>query len=335
VAVLDQRCPWEHRRYVNAEEERPADASAVDNALPTAMADVLDEFGRHLGSERGRSDHTVRAYTGDIAAMLHHAARMGCTEVAEIDVAVLRSWLASLHARGKARATLARRASAVRVFTAWAHRTGRLETDPGVRLASPKSQRDLPDVLRPGDASAMLEAVAEEAAEGDPVALRDLAVLETLYATGIRVGELVGLNLDDIDDGRRVLRVFGKGSRERMVPYGVPAERALREWIARGRPQLAGPDAGPALFVGVKGRRIGQRAVRTVVHARLRAVPDAPDLGPHGLRHSAATHVLEGGADLRMVQEFLGHASLGTTQVYTHVSVDRLRTAYRQAHPRA
>ncbi|NDL59331.1 tyrosine recombinase XerC [Phytoactinopolyspora mesophila] len=299
------------------------------------MADVLDEFVRHLGSERGRSEHTLRAYTGDIAGMLRHAVRMGCTEVAEIDVTVLRSWLASLHARGKARATLARRASAVRVFTEWAYRTGRLDADVGVRLASPKAQRDLPEVLRPAEARALLESVAAGTAEGDPVAMRDLAMLETLYATGVRVGELVGLDLDDIDDGRRVVRVFGKGGRERVVPYGVPAERALRDWIARGRPQLAAPGAGPALFVGVRGRRIDQRAVRTVVHERLRAVPDAPDLGPHGLRHSAATHVLEGGADLRMVQELLGHASLGTTQVYTHVSVDRLRKAYRQAHPRA
>ncbi len=299
------------------------------------MAATLDEFGRHLAAERGRSTHTVRAYVGDVASLLEHASRMGATQVSDVDVAVLRSWLALLHTRGKARTTLARRASAARVFTAWAHRTGRLGTDPGVRLASPKAQRDLPEVLRPAEATELLDAVADEAADGDPVAVRDHAILETLYASGIRVGELTGLDLDDIDAGRRLLRVYGKGGRERSVPYGVPAERALRRWIDAARPELAVAAAGRALFVGVKGRRIGQRAVRAMVHARLRAVPQAPDLGPHGLRHTAATHVLEGGADLRTVQELLGHASLGTTQVYTHVSVERLRAAYRQAHPRA
>lgn len=299
------------------------------------MTAALAEFTRHLAAERGRSEHTVRAYVGDVTGLMTHAARMGHTEVAQIDVAVLRSWLALLHTRGKARTTLARRASAARVFTAWAVRTGLTAVDPGARLASPKARRDLPEVLRPIEARTLLEAVADEADGGDPVVLRDHAMLETLYATGIRVGELTGLDIDDIDAGRRVLRVFGKGRRERSVPFGVPAQKAFDVWLDRGRPELAGPAAGKALFVGVKGGRIGQRAVRTVVHRRLGAVPEAPDLGPHGLRHSAATHVLEGGADLRSVQELLGHASLGTTQIYTHVSVERLRTAYRQAHPRA
>ncbi|NEE03669.1 tyrosine recombinase XerC [Phytoactinopolyspora halotolerans] len=299
------------------------------------MAAALEDFSRHLASELGRSEHTVRAYVGDVQTMMVHAARMGRTEPRGVDIAVLRSWLASLHTRGRARATLARRASAVRTFSAWAYRLGMLDTDVGAQLASLKAQRDLPDVLQPEDARTLLDAVADEAADGDPVALRDHAILETLYATGVRVGELVGLDLDHLDSGRRVLRVFGKGRRERSVPYGIPAERALQAWIERGRPELAAPAAGQALFVGVRGGRIGQRAVRTLVHARLRAVPDAPDLGPHGLRHSAATHVLEGGADLRAVQELLGHASLGTTQIYTHVSVDRLRKAYQQAHPRA
>ncbi|WP_129668792.1 tyrosine recombinase XerC [Phytoactinopolyspora endophytica] len=299
------------------------------------MAKALEEFSRHLISEHGRSEHTVRAYVGDVAGMMEHATRMGRTGPGEIDIAALRSWLALLHTRGKARATLARRASAARTFTAWAHRVGVLNADVGAQLASAKVQRDLPDVLQQNDVRTVLDAVADDAAEGDPVALRDQAILETLYATGVRVGELVGLDLDDLDPARRVVRVFGKGRRERSVPYGIPAERALEEWVRRGRPEMAASSAGQALFVGVRGGRIGQRAVRTLVHARLRAVPDAPDLGPHGLRHSAATHVLEGGADLRMVQELLGHASLGTTQIYTHVSVDRLRKAYQQAHPRA
>jgi integrase/recombinase XerC len=177
------------------------------------------------------------------------------------------------------------------------------------------------------------------AADGEPadvaVALRDAAMLELLYATGIRVGELVGLDLDDLDAGRRIVRVLGKGNKERSVPVGVPAARAVEAWLREGRPLLITGESGGALFLGSRGRRIDQRAVRRLVHARLRGVADAPDLGPHGLRHSAATHLLEGGADLRTVQEILGHATLATTQIYTHVSVERLRATYDRAHPRA
>jgi integrase/recombinase XerC len=165
-------------------------------------------------------------------------------------------------------------------------------------------------------------------------AVRDRAVLELLYATGIRVGELVGLDLNDIDRERRVIRVLGKGDKERTVPLGLPAAQALDDWCAAGRPVLAGSAAASALFVGARGRRVDPRTVRRLVHARL-AAAGAPDLGPHGLRHSAATHLLEGGADLRSVQELLGHASLATTQIYTHVSVERLRASYDRAHPRA
>lgn len=331
VAVLDLATRTDDGEYVEVAGDGRPDA----DALPASMVEVLDEFSRYLGTERDRSDHTVRAYVGDVGDMMRHAARMGRTRVADVNVDVLRSWLASVRTRGRSRATLARRASAVRTFTAWACHIGLLDSDIGARLASPKGHRDLPEVLRQSEAMTLLDAVADEAAGGDPVAVRDHAVLETLYATGIRVSELVGLDLEDVDGERRVLRVFGKGRRERSVPYGVPADQALQCWVVQGRPELAKPAAGGALFVGVKGARIGQRAVRTMVHARLRAVPDVPDLAPHGLRHSAATHVLEGGADLRTVQELLGHASLGTTQVYTHVSVDRLRRAYQQAHPRA
>ena len=173
------------------------------------------------------------------------------------------------------------------------------------------------------------------AAGGDPIALRDAAMLEVLYGTGIRVGELVGLDLDDLDQSRRTLRVFGKGSKERTVPYGVPAERAVSAWLRDGREHLVQSASGAAMFLGRRGRRIDQRAVRTLVHEHLSGVDGAPDLGPHGLRHSAATHLLEGGADLRSVQELLGHATLATTQIYTHVSVERLKRAYDQAHPRA
>ncbi len=165
--------------------------------------------------------------------------------------------------------------------------------------------------------------------------MRDSALLELLYASGIRVGELVGLDVDDIDRGRRVVRVLGKGRKERTVPYGAPAAAALETWLRSGRPLLAREASGPALFLGLRGRRLDPRTVRRVVHAAMQALDGVPDLGPHGLRHSAATHLLEGGADLRSVQEMLGHASLATTQIYTHVSVERLRRAYAQAHPRA
>jgi integrase/recombinase XerC len=210
-----------------------------------------------------------------------------------------------------------------------------METDTGARLSVPSVPRHLPAVLKQNDASELLESLDEPAAHGDPLALRDLAVLELLYASGIRVSELVGLDIDDLDHDRRVVRVLGKGNRERSVPYGLKAQNAIDSWLRRGRPQLAASASGAALFLGVRGGRLNQRAARSIVHDRLKAVPDAPDVGPHGLRHTAATHLLEGGADLRSVQELLGHASLNTTQIYTHVTIERLRNAYRQAHPRA
>ena len=307
---------------------------AVDD-LPEPLAGAVAEFARHLTAERDRSEHTVRAYTGDIVALMTHLARLGRTEVGQLDLAALRGWLAGQSTRGRSRATLARRASAARVFTAWAHRTGLLPEDVGAPLASPKARRALPEVLRAGEAATLMDAAADDASDGEPVNLRDHALLELLYATGIRVGELVGLDVDDVDPGRRVVRVLGKGRKERTVPYGVPAAEALDTWLRIGRPALVAPAAGPALFVGVRGGRLDQRAARTVVHRRLQAVPGAPDLGPHGLRHTAATHLLEGGADLRVVQEILGHSTLATTQLYTHVTVARLRAVHDQAHPRA
>ncbi len=315
-----------------ASEEGP---DGDEPALPEPMAAVLAEYERHLVSERDLTPHTVRAYAADIAGMLEHAARLGHTDLSTLDVRSLRSWLANQQTRGLARTTMARRATAVRVFTAWAQRTGRTETDPGALLGSPKAHRTLPAALRRDEARELLEAAATRADDGSAAGLRDVAILELLYATGIRVGELCGLDVDDVDRERRVVRVFGKGRKERTVPYGRPAERAVATWLETGRPQLAVSGSGAALFLGVRGRRIDQRAVRSMVHARLADVPGAPDLGPHGLRHTAATHLLEGGADLRTVQELLGHASLATTQIYTHVTTDRLRQAYRQAHPRA
>jgi integrase/recombinase XerC len=299
--------------------------------LPPALAAALEGFQRHLELELSRSDHTVRAYTGDVAALLEHASRRGVTELEALDLAVLRSWLARSRVTGAARTTLARRGSSARVFTAWAHRRGLLATDPGSLLVTPKGHRLLPDVLRADEAARLVDQVDGTS----PEQLRDRAVLELLYATGVRVAELCGLDIDDVDTGRRVVRVMGKGSRERSVPYGVPAARAVQAWLTSGRPAWVQERSGPALLLGARGGRLDVRAVRTLVHRRLADVPGAPDLGPHGLRHSAATHLLEGGADLRTVQELLGHASLATTQIYTHVSVERLRSSYAQAHPRA
>lgn len=313
----------------------PPPASGPGAVLPEPMARVLADYERHLVSERDLTPHTVRAYTGDIAAMLEHAARLGHQDVATLDLRTLRSWLASLQTRGRARTTIARRATAARVFTAWAHRAGHAPGDPGSGLGSPKAHRGLPPALRVDEARALLDAAAARADDGSPVGVRDAAVLELLYATGIRVGELCGLDVDDVDHERRVVRVLGKGRKERTVPFGRPAEQALARWSALGRPALATDGSGPALFLGARGGRLDPRAVRRLVHERLEDVPGAPDLGPHGLRHTAATHLLEGGADLRSVQELLGHASLATTQIYTHVTTDRLRSAYRQAHPRA
>ncbi|WP_110181717.1 tyrosine recombinase XerC [Nocardioides solisilvae] len=311
--------------------------SATDSSalLPERWAEVLGAYERHLAVERDLSSHTVRAYLQDVSGMLQHAALLGHEELEEIDLRTLRSWLAKQQTLGRSRRTVARRASAVRRFTAWLARTGRTTGDPGASLLSPKLDRTLPSVLRADEAADLMRVAAERADDGTPLGLRDAALLEVLYATGVRVGELVGLDLDDVDTERRVLRVLGKGRKERVVPYGQPAALALAAWTGRGRPALLGGASGPALFLGARGGRVDPRVVRSVVHARLRDVPGAPDMGPHGLRHTVATHLLEGGADLRSVQELLGHASLSTTQLYTHVTTDRLRRAYRQAHPRA
>ena len=305
------------------------------DALPEPMSRVLADYERHLVSERDLTPHTVRAYLGDVAGLLDHAHRMGFDEVADLDLPTLRSWLAKQQTLGKSRTTIARRATAARVFTAWLARTDRAATDAGALLGSPKKHKSLPPVLRADEAADLIRVAATLADDGSPMGIRDVAMLEMLYATAIRVGELVGLDLDDVDRERRVVRVFGKGRKERMVPYGQPASRALERWLATGRPSLRAEGAGAALFLGARGRRIDQRAVRDLVHRRIAEVPGAPDIGPHGLRHTAATHLLEGGADLRSVQELLGHASLATTQLYTHVTTDRLRRAYQQAHPRA
>jgi len=254
--------------------------------------------------------------------------------LAEATLADLRSWLSVQSQRGAARSTIARRAAAARTFFRWALRTDRLAADPSLRLVAPKRHGRLPAVLRQSDAAGLLDVAAVAADDEDPVHIRNRAILELLYASGIRVGELVAIDVADLDLSTNVVRVTGKGAKERVVPFGLPARRAVDAWLGH-RSRLVTAESGAALFLGRRGRRVDPRQVREVVHALLAHVPDAPDLGPHGLRHSAATHLLEGGADLRVVQELLGHASLATTQLYTHVSVDRLRRSYEQAHPRA
>lgn len=372
---LDPAPPDAHGRAVSVDNAsvRPR-AQQLRAGLPAALAAALTDFEQHLTLERSRSAHTVRAYVTDLVGFLDHLAKLGGTVVADVDLRMLRGWLAIQRARGLSRASLARHAASLRAFSSWAQRTGLLDSDPAQLLASPKAHRTLPAVLRVDEADQLMETTGGSAAAagsgiaaerpagtaagtgvlsaaGPPaalpaqhppaddgvaaLALRDRLILELLYATGIRVSELVGLDVGDIDRHRRVLRVLGKGAKERAVPYGLAADDALGEWLDTGRPRVRTARSGQAVLLGARGGRIDPRTVRTIVHRRVAQVPGAPDIGPHGLRHTAATHLLDGGADLRTVQELLGHANLSTTQIYTHVSVERLRRTYARAHPRA
>lgn len=297
-------------------------------------AEVGAQFGAHLAAQRGLSPHTVRAYTGDLEYLFAFAGGQGRTALDQIDLQVLRSWLASMAAVPLSRATLARRGAAARTFFAWAQRTGRVATDPALRLASARAALTLPTVLGVEAAAHMLDVARTRADDGDPIHLRDWAALELLYATGARVGELVGADVDDMDLDQRTMRVLGKGDRERVVPFGVPAARATSRWLADGRPRLVTGGSGAALLLGRRGHRADQRQLREVSH-EVAALAGVDDVAPHALRHSAATHLLAGGSDLRSVQEVLGHATLATTQRYTHVSAERLRRSFQQAHPRA
>jgi integrase/recombinase XerC len=308
----------------------------AESGLPPQFEALLTTYLRHLRSQRNMAEHTVRAYRTDLLNLFTHLGRLGIDSLDKVDLRALRSWLAKQHTVGHARTTLQRRAAAARVFFAWAHETGQVTTDPAANLRSPKTTRVLPPTLDRATAAQMLdEAIASARETGGPAAARDVAILEVLYSTGIRVSELCGLDLNDLDRERRVIRVFGKGSKERTVPLGAPALRAVDAWLAKARSQLMTDQSGWAVFIGDRGKRIDPRVVRRIVHRSLRMTEGAPDLGPHGLRHAMATHLLEGGADLRSVQEMLGHASLATTQIYTHVTNERLRSAFEQAHPRA
>lgn len=296
---------------------------------------VLDDFVLFLSGARGRSPHTLRAYRSDVASLLDFAGIDEPSQVADIDLPLLRAWLAGYARAGAARSSLARRASAARAFTSWATARGLIAgADPGLRLGVPRGGRHLPEVLRASQMSGVLEDARAAGADDDPVALRDAAMLELLYASGIRVAELCGLDTDDLDFERRLVTVVGKGNKQRSVPFGIPAAEALQRWLQFGRPALLAPNSKAALFLGSRGGRIDPRVVRRCVNRATATTTGAP-LSPHALRHSGATHMVEGGADLRTVQEILGHTSLATTQVYTHVSPERLRRVYERAHPRA
>lgn len=300
-------------------------------------AALLADFSAYVEHERGLSPHTVRAYMSDLI----HLARFTDADdapdsvLAAVTLATLRGWLAAQAEDGLSRTTLARRGAAARSFYTWAMESGRLESNPAARLSSARASVTVPVVLTPTAMVTMLEAAEARCAGGDPLDLRDWAAAEMLYATGMRVGELAAVDMADLNFGERLVRVMGKGAKERIVPFGVPAARAARMWLDHGRPMLAVESApSPAFLVGRQGRRVDQRQVREAIH-RLAAAAGVADIAPHGLRHTAATHLVNGGSDLRSVQEVLGHASLSTTQRYTHVTAERLRASYELAHPRA
>ena len=303
--------------------------------MPT-FEKVLGEYTHHLTKERSLSEHTTRAYLGDLTSFFDNLELQKVDDLSKVTIAHIRSWLATQQVKGGARTTLSRRAVSIRLFTKWATKKGFLAKDIGLTLATPKGHRTLPEVLSISDATVAMDSLATRVAEEESAtSIRDCAILEVLYASGARVSELCGLDLDDIDYQRNTILVLGKGNKERTIPLGNPAMKALNNWIKNARLEIVNGTSGEAVFLGIRGKRIDQRTVRTVVYEALEALEGAQRLGPHALRHSAATHLLEGGADLRTVQEILGHASLATTQIYTHVSTERLQKAFKQAHPRA
>jgi integrase/recombinase XerC len=293
-------------------------------------------YTRHLVSDRGFSEHTVRAYRGDLDDLARFAELTGAPDPAAADLELLRDWRWRGSGSGLAKSTLGRRAAAARGFTRWLVSTGLTAIDAGARLKAPRPDQHLPRVLTRPQIDEILASLSLHADEGHPVAVRDLAIVELLYASAIRVSELAGLRVADVDRSRLTVRVLGKGSKERVVPFGVPAARALAAYLDEARPVLLDGRTDPGVvFLGARGGAVSTRTVYELVAALLREVPGAGPSGPHALRHTAATHLLDGGADLRAVQELLGHASLSTTQIYTHVSAERLKQTYATAHPRA
>ena len=298
--------------------------------------DLENSYSEHLRNERNLSENSIRAYLADLESMLAHVNQLGVTEFSTLELNHLRSWLANLQIKGAARSSITRRVVSIRAFTYWGAKHGWLAKDIGRDLIAPKPERSLPEILDIDSAAELIKYLEQRVGEEEsPSSLRDLAIVELLYGTGIRVSELVGIDLQDIDRERFTLRVIGKGNRERIVPIGIPAMRAVDQWLTQARPNFANSSSGSALFIGSRGKRIDARVVRDIVYEATGAIGKNVKVGPHALRHSAATHLLEGGADLRTVQEILGHSSLSTTQIYTHVTEERLKKAYEQAHPRA
>lgn len=296
---------------------------------------ILDRFIQYIELELGRSINTAKAYRQDLEHLIEFVRTRECTELGDVGIMELRGWLAEQRNSGLTAATIARRATAARTFFAWATHNGFIAEDPASSLVIPKVSKRLPHVLAQTQATEIMQRAALRADDESPAHIRDLAILELMYATGIRVGELVGLDVHDIDEARRTIKVTGKGNKQRVVPFGSIAHQALTQYLKTSRSQLANEKSGAAVFLGTRGSRIDQRVVRKMVTEVLAGIEGVPDLSPHGFRHSAATHLIEGGADIRAVQEILGHASLSTTQLYTHVSMDRLRAVFEQAHPRA
>lgn len=296
--------------------------------------ELIAQYEEHLVLVRNLADNSIKGYVSDLESFLAHLEKLGIAEFSQLELTHIRSWLAYLQSTGISRATLARRIVSIRAFTYWAASQGWIASDLGAELAIPKPHRTLPEVLDIADTDIVIASMQTRVAEDPtPLAIRDLAMIELLYATGIRVSELCGLDLKSFDQNRNTVQVLGKGSKERVVPVGIPAVKALQRYLTSARPALLNEKSESAIFLGSRGKRIDQRTVREVVYGAMQAVGST--MGPHGLRHTAATHLLEGGADLRTVQEILGHSSLATTQIYTHVSPERLQRAYKDAHPRA
>ena len=300
--------------------------------MSVSIERALVEYATYLRSSKGYSPNTVKAYVSDIKDL---GSLVGVDKSAEdLTLETLRDWLWRQSEKGASKATIARKSAAARAFTLWLHKAGHTDEDPGLRLRSPKAGRSLPKVVSKESLDQVFSSLQSRATLDNPSGLRDLAIVELLYATGARVSELTSLDLGSVDYSRNIVRLMGKGSKERMVPFGQPARDALDDWLRHGRNSLAQEKTDSALFLNSRGLRIGVRQVYALVAAVLEATPTG-SAGPHSLRHSAATHLLDGGADLRAVQELLGHASLGTTQIYTHVSIERLKDGYKNAHPRA
>ena len=298
------------------------------------LKQAASEFADYLQAARGFSVNTVKAYETDVLDLATYLSKLEVNQVAQIELDQVRDWLFAADQSGLAKSTLARKSAAIRSFSAWLKKNELVDVDFAQRLKSPKSTRSLPKVVSRETLAEIFQSLSSKANVENPNAMRDLLAIEILYASGCRVSELVGLNLEDVDYARNILRVMGKGSKQRMVPFGVPAREALDAWVRHGRSQFLNDKSGQALLINSRGQRLGVRQVYALVASLTDGTPTGAT-GPHALRHSAATHLLDGGADLRAVQELLGHASLGTTQIYTHVSVERLRDGYEKAHPRA